>query len=70
MLPLEYHIVTKTYLKPNYLPTYATVVTVVKFVEVVTVVTVVTVLTVGTKIGKRHKKKFHTKLFSPKKLIM
>ena len=39
-LPLEYQIVTKTYLKPNYLPTYATLVTVVTFVTVVTVVTV------------------------------
>ena len=38
--------VTKTYLKPAYLPTYATVVTVVTAVTVVTVATVVTVVTV------------------------
>ena len=44
-LPLEYQIVTKTYLKPTYLPTYATVVTVVPVVTVMTVVKVVTVVT-------------------------
>ena len=37
--------VTKTYLKPTYLPTYATVVTVVTVVIEVTVVTVVTIVT-------------------------
>ena len=50
-LTLEYQIVTKTYLKPTYLPTYATVVTIVTVVTVVTVVkvvTLVTVVTVGT----------------------
>ena len=48
-LPLDYQRVTKTYLKPTYLPTYATVVTVVTVVIVVTVVTVVTLVTVVTK---------------------
>ena len=36
--PLEYQIVTKTYQKPTYLPTYATEVTVVIVVSVLTVV--------------------------------
>ena len=46
MLPLEYQMLTKTYLKPTYLPTYVTVVTVVTEVTVVTVEQVVTVVTV------------------------
>ena len=60
-LPFECQMVTKTYLKPIYLPTYATVMTVmtvetvVTVVKVVTVVTVVTLVTVGTR-----------KLFPPK----
>ena len=57
-LPLEYQIVTKTYLKPSNLPTCTllTVVTVVTIVSVVTVVTVVTrvtrvtIVTIVTKI--------------------
>ena len=40
--------VTKTYLKPTYLPTYMTVVTVVTVVTEMTVMTVVTVVTVVT----------------------
>ena len=48
-LPLVYQVVTKTYLKPTYLPTYATVVTVVLVVTAVTVVKGVTVVTVETK---------------------
>ena len=47
-LPLEYQIVTKTYLKLTYLPTYAKVVTIVTVVTVMTVVTVGTVVTVVT----------------------
>ena len=47
-LPLEYQMATKTYLKPTYLPTYATVVTVVTVVTIVTVVKVVTEVTVVT----------------------
>ena len=60
-MTLEYQMVTKTYLKPTYLPTYATVVTVgtvvtvVTEVKVVKVVTAVTLVTVVTK-----------QLFSPK----
>ena len=72
-LPFEYQIVTKTYLKPTYLPTYATVMTVVTFVTVVTVVTVVT-----KKVLNQHffslksffSRKFfffHQQLFSPNK---
>ena len=38
-LPLEYQMVTKTYLKSTYLPTYATAVTVVTVVTVVRIVT-------------------------------
>ena len=38
-LPLEYQIVTKTYQKLTFLPTYATVLTVRTVVTVVTVVT-------------------------------
>ena len=56
-LPKEYQIVTKTYVKCTYLPTFAKVVTVVIFDTVVTLVTVVTVFTVLTK-----------RLFSPKTL--
>ena len=40
-LPLKYQMVTKTYLKPIYLPTYVTVVTVVTIVTLVIVVKVV-----------------------------
>ena len=54
-LPSEYQMVTKTYLKPTYLPTYATVVT------VVTVVTLVRVVTVVTK--KKSSKNFSFQLF-------
>ena len=46
--------VTKTYQKPTYLPTYATVVTVVTVVTLVTVVKVVTVVTVVTKLPFQH----------------
>ena len=48
--------VTKTYLKPTYLPIYTTEVTV---VTVVTVVKIVTVVTVGTEVTKKN---FTTKL--------
>ena len=41
-LPSEYQMVTLTYIKPTYLPTYVTVVTEVTVVTVMTVVTVVT----------------------------
>ena len=41
-IPLEYQIVSKTYIKPTYLHTNATVVTVVTFLTVVIVVTEVT----------------------------
>ena len=55
--------VTKTYLKPTYLPTYAIVVKVVTVVTAVTVVTVVTEVTVVTVVTKT---KFHQKtLFYP-----
>ena len=53
--------VTKTYQKPTYLPTYATVVTVVTVVTLVTVVKVVTVVTVVTKLPFQHN------FFLPKK---
>ena len=39
---LEYQMVTKTYLKPTFLPTYVTVVSVVTLVTLGTVVTIVT----------------------------
>ena len=57
--------VIKTYLKPTYLPTYATVVTVVTVVTAVTVVIVVTVFTVETK-----KNCFHQTTFFTKKLFI
>ena len=64
-LTLEYHILTKTYLKPTYLPTYATV------VAVVTVVTVVSVVTVMTEVKRKkitHQKPFfHQKNIPPTK---
>ena len=62
--------VTKTYLKLTYLPTYATVVTVVTVVKVVTVekvesvVTVVIVATVVTKQFFTNKKNFTKQLFT------
>ena len=51
--------VTKTYLKPTYIPTYATV------VPVVTVVTVVKVVTVATVVTKKKllKNLFHQRTF-------
>ena len=64
ILPIKYQMVTKSYLKPIYLPTYATVVTVVTVVTLVKVVTVVTVMTAVTK--KNSQKKFHKKI-PPKK---
>ena len=45
--------VTKTYLKPTYLRTYATLVTDVTVGTVVTVVTVVTLVTVATVVKKK-----------------
>ena len=55
--------VTKTYLKPTYLPTYATVVTVVTVVIEVTVVTVVTIVTKKNFFFLSTKKKFYQKTF-------
>ena len=55
--------VTKTYLKPTYVPTYVTLVAVVTVVTIVTVVTVVKVVRVVTK-------QISTKnFFSPKTLF-
>ena len=56
--------VTKTYLKPTYVPTYATVVIVLTDVTVVTVVTVVTSVRVLTVLTQ---KLISQKTFSPKK---
>ena len=54
MLPLEYQMATKTYLKSIYLPTYVTIVTVVTVVTLVIVVKVVKEVSLVSK-----------KLFSP-----
>ena len=62
-LPLVYQVVTKTYLKPTYLPTYATVVTVVLVVTAVTVVKGVTVVTVETKNNFFQQATFFIKFF-------
>ena len=62
-LPLVYQVVTKTYLKPTYLPTYATVVTVVLVVTAVTVVKGVTVVTVETKNSFFQQATFFIKFF-------
>ena len=60
--------VMKTYLKPTYLHTCATVVIFVTVVTVVTLVKVVTVVTVVTKQLFSPKKFFQQPTFSPKKV--
>ena len=66
-LLLEHEMVTKSYLKPTYLPTYVTVVTVVLVVIVVTVVKVVTVVSVVTKTLFSTTKKSNKKTYLIKK---
>ena len=60
--------VTKTYIKPTYLPTYVTVVTIVTVVTVVTVVKVVTVVTKVTFFFFQQTKFFNNKKFTQEKL--
>ena len=59
-LSLEYQILTKTYLKPTYLPTYATLVT------EVTVVTVADRHKVHRQMGQNSKTKYVTQLTNSK----
>ena len=61
--------VTKTYLKPSYLPTYVTVVTVVTVVTIMTVVTLVTVVTVVIKKKLFEEKNLKKLIFSFQKLF-